>query len=409
MENYDPTTAAYLGAYTLDFTQDPSHRADGLADPFGFAFSSDGMNLYYVQQKNAGVDRITYRIECSFGIITCSSDPTASIGAQVELAKQNITQNVSVILEDLRDQRNRDNEDLSSHNININYPNPLLKSLASKFEPSLKNNLAALVSNTEKKEKKNKSKWSSWSLGDIYFGDFDKHGFEKAKKIYSKGLTFGADRKFGNNKFFGWALRYGHQDSDRQLSVQQTDMDSFTVNLYGIIPRNNNQYINAVLGFSSLHFDNFYNSKLSSERHGKQVFTALNYRTKNTYGRFNITPSGKFIYGITNFEDYTDFISKTTDAATTDIIYKDHTFESGELAAGFLFEMEQIKFNDGIFQPMGAVEYLYNLTPASVFEYSPQGSSTVNRERISGKYSKESLKTNIGFEMIYSNVLKKKF
>ena len=70
---------------------------------------------------------------------------TASIGAQVELAKQNITQNVSVIFRRFEwIKRNRDNEDLSSHNININYPNPLLKSLASKFEPSLKNNISSI-------------------------------------------------------------------------------------------------------------------------------------------------------------------------------------------------------------------------------------------------------------------------
>ena len=180
-------------------------------------------------------------------------------------------------------------------------------------------------------------------------------------------------------------------------------MDSFTVNFYGIIPRNNNQYINAVLGFSSLHFDNFYDKKLSSERHGKQVFTALNYRTKNTYGRFNVSPSGKFIYGITNLEDYTDFLSNTIDGPVTDVRYEEDSFESGELAAGFLFDMEKIQFDDGTFQPMGSVEYLYNISPGNDFKYSLQGSTTVNEEIILGRYSKESLKTNIGFEMIYSN------
>ena len=46
-----------------------------------------------------------------------------------------------------------------------------------------------------------KSKWSSWSLGDIYIGNFEKLGFEKAKSIKAKGVTIGADRKFGENKF----------------------------------------------------------------------------------------------------------------------------------------------------------------------------------------------------------------
>ena len=52
---------------------------------------------------------------------------------------------------------------------------------------------------------------------------------------------------------------------------------------------------------------------------------------------------------------------------------------------------------------MGAVEYVYNVTPGNDFKYSLQGYSDVNDETILGKYSEESLKTNIGFEMIYSN------
>ena len=81
--------------------------------------------------------------------------------------------------------------------------------MASKLEPSLKNNLATLVSNTKKKEKKKKSKWSSWSIAEISVGNYDETVLEKPKDIYTKGLTFGSDRKFENNKFFGLALRYG--------------------------------------------------------------------------------------------------------------------------------------------------------------------------------------------------------
>ena len=43
-------------------------------------------------------------------------------------------------------------------------------------------------------------------------------------------------------------------------------MESLTLNLYGIIPSKNNQYINSVLGFSALRFDNKYLGKLSGER-----------------------------------------------------------------------------------------------------------------------------------------------
>ena len=121
-----------------------------------------------------------FNLKCPYGIVQCVSDTRASIVSQVELAKQNISLNTSTIFKRFEwIKRNRDNEDLSSHNININYPNPLLKSLVSKFEPSLKNNLATLVSNTEKKEKNKKSKWSSWSIAEISIGNYEETVLDK--------------------------------------------------------------------------------------------------------------------------------------------------------------------------------------------------------------------------------------
>ena len=122
-------------------------------------------------------------------------------------------------------------------------------------------------------------------------------------------------------------------------------MESLTLNIYGIIPRDDNQYINAVLGISALRFDNKYLGKLSGERNGKQAFAALNYRTNNTYGKFNVTPSGKFTYGVTKLSEFTDFLSSTIDSPTTDVRYAEDIFRSGELAGGFLFEMEKIELS----------------------------------------------------------------
>ena len=403
-KNYDPTTATYLGAYELDFSQDSAHRADGTAIPFGFAFSGDGMNLYYVQkQTKGGVDRITHiELECPFGIASCSSDSTSSVGSQVELSKQNISLNVSTIFKRFEwIKRNRDQENLTSHNININYPNPLLESLVMQLQPNLKKNLVSLVSKSQKKKKK--SKWSSWSLGDISMSSYDKHGQEKAKTINTKGLTIGADRKFGDNKFLGLALRYGDNQSNISNSKQNTEMESLTLNIYGIIPINEDKYFNAVLGLSALRFDNKYLGKLSGERNGKQAFTSINYRTRNTYGKFNITPTGKLTYGVTRLSRFTDFLSTTINSPVTDIIYAEDTFESGELSAGFLFEMDKIKNDKGTLQPMGGIEILYDLSPDIDYKYTYAGSTEVNKDRISGMYSRRSLKTDVGFEMIYLN------
>ena len=400
-KKFDVSTATLVGNYDVNNFRNQSDR---FGHPIGFTFSSDGMRMFIVDiDADGGVDQInSYQLECPYGLVACVSDPTASIGSQVELSKQNINLNVSTIFKRFEwIKRNRDQENLTSHNININYPNPLLKALAMQLQPTLKKNLVSLASKSQKKEKK--SKWSYWSLGDLSMNDYLKHGSEKAKSIKAKGLTFGADRKFGDNKFFGLALRYGKNKSNIFVSQQNTEMDSLTLNFYGIIPIDEDQYVNAVLGLSALRLDNKYLGKTSGERNGKQAFASLNYRTKNTYGKLNITPTGKFTYGVTRLSEFTDFLSSTIDSPTTDIIYAEDTFKSGELSAGFLFEMDKFKGYEGTFQPMGAVEIIYDLTPDVDYKYKNAGSTAVNKDTILGKYSRRSLKTELGFEWIHLN------
>jgi len=352
-----------------------------------------------------GVDRINgFDLECPYGLVKCSSDPTSSIGSQVELAKQNITLNISTIFKRFEwIKRNRDEEDLTSHNFNIDFPDPLLKSLAVSLEPKAKKTIASLVSTNHKKNKK--SKWSTWSLAELSMSDFRKLGFQQSKSIKTEGLTFGSDRKFGDNKFLGIALRYADNKSNIHSSKQNTELESLTLNLYGIAPTNKNRYINVVLGVSALRFDNKYSGKLSGNRNGKQVFTSINYRTKNTFSGLNLTPTGKFTYGVTRLSEFTDFLSKAIDRPINDIRYAEDTFKSGELAAGFLFDVNKMKAGQGTFQLMGGAEILYDLTPNINYKYNYQGASLVNAEKIIGKYSQKSLKTNIGFEAITKNGL----
>ncbi|MDC1250656.1 autotransporter outer membrane beta-barrel domain-containing protein [Pelagibacteraceae bacterium] len=406
-KNYDVSTAVNVGKWDMNdvFLNRDSDELDG--QPRGMGFSSDGMKLFVVEiMAGNGVDQINqFDLECPYGLATCVSSASASVSSQVELSNQNISLNVSTIFKRFEwIKRNRKNENLSSHNININYPNPLLKSLVSKFEPSLKNNLASFVSNTLNKDEKKKSKWSSWSIVDVSIGDFEETLLDKGKGIKTKGITFGSDRKIGDNKFFGLAVRYSDSASNIRRSVQNVDLQSLTLNIYGTSPTINNQYINAVLGLSALKFDNKYSGTTSGERNGKQAFASINYRTKNAYGKFNITPTGKLNYGVTQLSEFTDFISQAMDRPGQDIRFHEDTFVSGEFAGGLLFEMEKYEEDGKTFQPMGGIEIIYDLSDDITYKYQNVGSTSVNKETIN-KYSKKKLKTNIGFEQIAENGL----
>ena len=60
-----------------------------------------------------------------------------------------------------------------------------------------------------------------------------------------------------------------------QQFTEEIDMESLTLNLYGIAPGDEQRYINAVIGLSLLRFDHKYESKLTGERNGKQLLQQL--------------------------------------------------------------------------------------------------------------------------------------
>ena len=117
---------------------------------------------------------------------------------------------------------------------------------------------------------------------------------DKPKKIHTSGLTFGADKKFGDDTFAGFALRYAQNDSRVTFTDQSSDMESLTLNFYGTIPKNETNYTNMIFGYSLLRIDQKYKGKKTGNRNGHQLFTSANFRSKNKSGRFNFSPSGKF-------------------------------------------------------------------------------------------------------------------
>ena len=65
--------------------------------------------------------------------------------------------------------------------------------------------------------------------------------------------------------------------------------------------------------------------------------------------------------------------------------------------------MEKYVSDQGSLQPMGGIEIIYDLTDDITYKYQNVGATAVNKEILSGKYSRQNLKTNIGFEAIHTN------
>ena len=386
--NYDVSTASLTGKYNIVV---PTSSGDG-GEPRGFSFSSDGMKFFLVNREDGAVqvDRITeYELECPYGIVACTSDSASNLGSQVQLAKQNIGHNTSIIFKRFEwIKRNRNKNDLNSFNINLNSHNPVLASLTNKLQASLNSNSSKIKSST----------WSFWTHGDVSLGNQDATLTQKPKHIKTSGLTFGADKKFGNNKFGGIAIRYANNANHIKNSSQNTEMESLTLNLYGTLPKDEATYTNFLIGYSLLRIDQKFVGKISGERNGHQVFTSVNFRSNNSVGKFNITPSGKFSYGVTHLSEFTDFVSAVTTGEND--LHESITFETGDLAVGFLFDVDEIIVSQGILRHYGGFEFVSDITPANVVTYNNNESST-NIE----SYSKSNFRSNIGLELIYSSGL----
>ncbi len=396
--NYDISSVQFKGRWNVVF--DPNDDHAGIGIPYGFAFGASGTKLFVTNLRGVAGDNQhdrtnEYNLECPYGVYECTSDARSNLGSQVELAKQNISLNTSTIFKRFEwIKRNRNKENLNNFALDIDTNNRLLIFLKDNLQASLNNK------KPQSDAKNKRSDWSFWNHADISIGSFDATLFEKPKQIRTRGLTFGADKKYGENKYFGTAVRYGNSSADIKYSAQAINLESLTLNIYGTIPTDQYRYSNAILGLSILRFDQIFSGKVTGKRNGKQAFTALNFRTKKTYGKFNFTPSGRFNYGITNLSHFTDFISKAKRG--TDIIYDEKTFETGEIAGGFLFDINEIKVPDGILRPNGGFEMILDISPDLSFNHSNFGGTKTNKATIE-KYSHKRLKGNIGFEAIYEN------
>ena len=125
---FDVSTATFVGSTPNFFDAE-----GGNSTPLGLGFSKDGMKLYQTTYTQTGTERNAvheYDLSCPYGIVICEEDTVSNTSAQVDVAKQIMHQNSSVIFKRfdwLR--RNEGNENLNTNNIKLNVNNPILSAL----------------------------------------------------------------------------------------------------------------------------------------------------------------------------------------------------------------------------------------------------------------------------------------
>ena len=132
----------------------------------------------------------TYK-ETNESSITENNDRHGLALAQIDIAKRTIDHSVDTALNRLKwIRRNKDKQNLSNLNIDINFTNERLASLTE------------LVKSTAAKKRSNSDKDQDvfyWSEGSISVGKIGDTSISSSKKIDTNAITFGSDRFTKNN------------------------------------------------------------------------------------------------------------------------------------------------------------------------------------------------------------------
>ena len=315
-------------------------------------------------------------------------DITSLIESQTTTAKQIARQATTSALNRMHWlRRHRTNDKLSNQNIKFNFSNSMLASLSKVIPVSNKTNDAL---------DKISDDWSFWSEGSISVGRVGDTSSSSSKKIDSKGITIGMDKKISENKMYGYALRFGNDDVDIGTSGTSLDTDSYSLSLYGTFPHDDKRFIEGIFGISTLKTDHVRKGDLytrTGERDGEQVFGSINYFTTYKKDEFNIVPNIRIDLSYTE-------LSKYSETGTTALVYNKQIIETGMISTGFTVS-DIISLNTVEFKPYGGLEIGLDFSPSSDATYRYVSETTEYTKSI-GQDSKN-IRANIGFDLITEN------
>ena len=112
--------------------------------------------------------------------------------------------------------------------------------------------------------------WSFWSEGSVSFGKTGDTSSSSSKKINTKGITLGMDKKISKNRLYGYALRFGNDDVDVGTSGTNLDTESFSLSVYGTFPHEDEKFTEGILGISTLKTDHLEKGEEALEQ-GKEM------------------------------------------------------------------------------------------------------------------------------------------
>ncbi len=365
---FDTSSFVIDGSFDID-----NLSAYGNSQPRGIAFSSNGLKMYVTKDRStnpdAGLDQvIEYDLVCPFNIIagkcpsiTENNDRHGLAIAQIEIAKRTIDHSTDTALNRLKwIRRNKDKQNLSNLNIDINFTNKRLASLTE------------FVKKTVIKKKTNNDKDQNvfyWSEGSISLGKIGDTSISSTRKIDTNAITFGSDRFTKNNGIRGLAFRFGKNDVDIGNDGSNLDTDTYNITYYDTTAiKDDTKFLDKIFGIGKLSSDLLTvldGKNLTAERDGLQMYGTFRIKDEIKKDNLILIPYQRIDVGHTILGSY-----KESGLGAIDV-RKQHV-RSKKIRAG-LSAIEDLSNDKYTFKRHGKLEYVADVDRSSNFKYNYVG------------------------------------
>jgi len=152
---------------------------------------------------------------------------------------------------------------------------------------------------------------SIWTAGAFQFGSMTPTGLTANNKFVTAGLTAGADLRLSERLIVGAALGYGADRSDIGSNGTRSDATSLSGSLYASLRVLDRVFLDGVLGYGSLGFDNKRwvagdSALVNGKRSGSYWFGALTASLELRRGNSKLAPYVRADYISASLDGYSE-------------------------------------------------------------------------------------------------------
>ncbi|MDC1496813.1 autotransporter outer membrane beta-barrel domain-containing protein [Pelagibacteraceae bacterium] len=359
---YDTTNFTLDGALNVSDLVSDRTLTQGRA----IAFSAQGFKMFIADDGSRDSELVEeiyeFDLACPFNLFAgkCNaiseSDRTGMAIAQIEVARKTIEHSTDTALNRLKwIRRNKDNQNLTNLNLDLNFTNQMLASLTK-----------AVKTSAGKKNKNKQQDVFYWSEGSTAVGRVGDTSISSTKKIKTNAITVGADKFTKNNGIKGLAFRFGKNDIDVGSAGSNLDTDTYNLTHYSSSPiEDDTKFIDTIVGVGVLNSDILSvldGERVTAERDGRQIYGTFKLKDEIKKNNLILIPSGQIDLGYTLLDAYQE-------SGNSAMKFKKQSVQSKNvrLSLAAVNELENDKFK---IRKHGKLEYKANLHRSSNIKYS---------------------------------------